>query len=272
MAAMAPFVVLHIPHASIAIPEDLRPLILLSAQELELELLSMTDCYTDQLFALPPEEAAAIQFPVSRLILDPERVVDDAQESMAAHGMGVIYARGSRGQILREASSSEERSWLLARYYELHYRTLSETVDAAINTSGRCLVIDCHSFPSRPLPYELDQRLDRPDVCLGTDPVHTPDWLLETARKLFAGAEFRVALNWPYDGVLVPASHYHRDDRVWAIMIELNRSLYMDETAGERLLGFRLFESKIQSLLLGLLTAARSHLSDLSLSVGSNSH
>jgi hypothetical protein len=32
---------------------------------------------------------------------------------------------------------------------------------------GRCLIIDCHSFPSVALPYELDQREERADFCIG---------------------------------------------------------------------------------------------------------
>ena len=46
------------------------------------ELLVMTDRYTDELFALPGEEAATVAHPVSRLVCDPERFDDDSQEVM----------------------------------------------------------------------------------------------------------------------------------------------------------------------------------------------
>jgi N-formylglutamate amidohydrolase len=242
----------------VAIPEDLRPRILFSSQELEQELLPMTDRYTDQIFALPPEEAATILFPVSRLILDPERFIDDAQEPMAAVGMGVIYTRGSRGQTLREPPSHEERSELLARFYAPHHEALSNAIEAAVSAWGHCLVIDCHSFPSRPLPYEPDQRPDRPDICLGTDAFHTPKWLAEIAEAVFGDDGFHVALNRPYAGALVPASHYHRDHRVLAIMVEVNRALYMDETNGDRLPEFKQFASRIQGLVRQTMRQTRS--------------
>ena len=256
MSNYPPAYVLHIPHASTHIPEDLRPDILLPSEDLEQELLALTDRYTDQLFALPPGNAATIQFPVSRLIVDPERFIDDAAEPMAARGMGAIYTRGSKGQILRRAPSPEERARLLARFYEPHHRALSEAVEAAIKAWGYCLIFDCHSFPSRPLPYEPDQRPDRPDICFGTDPFHTPERVLDVSDGLFTRAGYRAALNQPYAGALVPATHFRRDDRVLAIMVELNRSLYMDEETGERLPGFHALSSRIHGLLAGIAIVA----------------
>jgi N-formylglutamate deformylase len=83
-------VVLHIPHASVAIPPDVRRTIRLTDEELEVELRRMTDSFTDELFALDPAVAATVSFPVSRLAVDPERFLDDAREPMAARGMGVL--------------------------------------------------------------------------------------------------------------------------------------------------------------------------------------
>lgn len=78
----SPFAVLHIPHSSTVIPEDLSDDILLPNEQLRQELLAMTDRFTDELFSLSPEEAAVIILTVSRLVLDPERFADDAQEPM----------------------------------------------------------------------------------------------------------------------------------------------------------------------------------------------
>ena len=83
---MPPQTILHIPHASTHIPDDVR--FSLNPDELERELLLMTDRYTDALFALPRDVAVAVAFPVSRLVVDPERFPDDAVEPMARKGMG----------------------------------------------------------------------------------------------------------------------------------------------------------------------------------------
>ena len=75
-------IVLHQPHASTIIPEDLRDDFLLSDEELLDELNCITDHATDQIFQQAFPEAKAIVFPVSRLVVDPERFSEDSQELM----------------------------------------------------------------------------------------------------------------------------------------------------------------------------------------------
>ncbi len=86
-----------------------------------------------------------------------------------------------------------------------------------------------------PLPYEADQRRDRPDICLGTDPFHTPAPLAARARRLFEREGWSVAVNRPFSGALVPAPFYRHDRRVHALMIEVNRRLYLDAATGRPL-------------------------------------
>jgi N-formylglutamate amidohydrolase len=63
--------ILHMPHSAVGIPADVRASLRLSNEELDRELLLMTDWYTDELFALPASEAVTVRFPLSRLVLDP---------------------------------------------------------------------------------------------------------------------------------------------------------------------------------------------------------
>jgi len=192
----------------------------------------MTDRYTDLLFAQAPDDACTVLYPVSRLIVDPERFVLDSEEPMAACGMGVIYTLTSDGQPLRHPPSSSQRAALLERFYKPHHRALTTAVSAALSEHDSALVIDCHSFPARPLPYELDKTSDRRDICIGTDSFHTPLWLSQAASRLFEQRGFTVATDRPFAGALVPRAYYHRDSQVHALMIELNRSLYMCEDDG----------------------------------------
>ena len=99
-------------------------------------------------------------------------------------------------------------------------------------------MLDCHSFPSAPLPYEHDHALDRPAICIGTDSVHTPAWLQERAVTCFTDAGFRVQVDRPFAGSLVPATYYKQDTRTMALMVEVNRGLYMGEASGQRLSSF----------------------------------
>jgi len=209
--------------------------LLLEPEELEHELLVMTDRYTDELFALPSSLATTVAFPASRLVVDPERFADDKDEPMARKGMGVVYTRTASGQPLRRPPSADERQRLLTRFYDPHHAALTTAVEAALAAHGTCLLIDGHSFPAHPLAYEDDQAADRPDICIGTDRSHTPGGLRDLAVRAFQELGWRVAVDRPFSGALVPLRFYQTDLRVQALMVEVNRGLYMDELSGARL-------------------------------------
>jgi len=250
-------VVLHVPHSARAIPPDVRAGIVLSDAELERELLLMTDAFTDEIFDLGAEGAEVVRFPWSRLVVDPERFVDDLREPMAARGMGVVYTRTSHGAVLRETPTPAERSVLLERFYQPHHGRLTAAVDAALQYYGHCLVVDCHSFASRPLPCDFDQGSERPDVCLGTDPTHTSGWLVDLARDQFQLTGLAVAVDRPFAGALVPTRFYRSDTRVIALMVELNRGLYMDEISGAKLDHFEAVASKVQRAVRDVIDSTR---------------
>src|SRR6056297_1290090 len=150
-------IILHIPHSSTMIPEEERQHLLLSEPELETELLKMTDHYTDELFEFEHSQITTLRFPISRLILDPERFIDDQQEAMSARGMGVIYTKTSDGKKLKVPLPTAHREYLLNAYYHPHHTQLKNMVQSALHTEKKALIIDCHSFPGFPLPYEFEQ-------------------------------------------------------------------------------------------------------------------
>ena len=67
-----------------------------------------------------PAAPAAI-FPISRLVVDPERFHDDSKEPMSRVGVGVIYIRGTLQQKLREAPRPSVRQQLLDQFYHPHH-------------------------------------------------------------------------------------------------------------------------------------------------------
>jgi N-formylglutamate deformylase len=224
--------ILHIPHSSKAIPEKARSRFLVSDDDIEKELCVMTDHYTDDLFDSDSPEVLSIIHPLSRLVVDPERFIDDSKECMSQKGMGVIYTRTSSGMILRSPLSAEEKNDLLDRYYHPHHEKVMTAVNRELERKGYSLMLDCHSFSSIPLPHEMDQSPNRPDICIGTDDFHTPGWLADTLEDVFRAAGFAVDINRPFSGTFVPSSYYRLEPEVLSAMIELNRKLYMDEKTG----------------------------------------
>ena len=234
MPELPDWVVFHVPHDSDNVPDHIRNQFLLDDEQLAQELLLMTDHFTLKIFCDGANPQNVVRAPVSRLVVDVERFLPDAAEPMSAKGMGAIYTKTADGRPLRRELSPPERQMLLESYYAPHHQRLEQLVDEKMTKFGRCLVIDCHSFPSVPLPYEgASDDAIRPDICIGTDPFHTSSQLASNLVGHFSNSEFTVALNDPFSGALVPRSRYRKDLRVQAIMVELNRRLYMDETTGE---------------------------------------
>ncbi|MFJ4520675.1 N-formylglutamate amidohydrolase [Streptomyces sp. NPDC088810] len=225
-------VLLHVPHSARAIPRDVRAGIVLDDGELERELDRITDAHTAEI----AERAAALagvrpwRFVnrLSRLVVDPERFPDEREE-MAAVGMGAVYTRTTHRGVLRPADTDPEP--LLARYFRPYAAAMTQAVAARLAATGRALIIDVHSYPSEPLPYELHGTGPRPPVCLGTDAFHTSPELTEAARTAFACCG-GTGLNSPFAGTYVPLDFYGTDARVGALMVEIRRDTYMTEPGG----------------------------------------
>ncbi len=220
-------ILVHIPHSSTHVPDDLLGSFSADPHTIRRNIITMTDYAVDQLFDSPVHLYRLI-FPVSRLICDVERFRNDADEIMASRGMGTVYTHGAYGEVLRPYSE-DLRSSILTRYYDPHHQKLLSMVSEAIEENKLCVIVDAHSFPSSPLPTELDQGTDRPDFCIGTDECHTPLGLSASVQDYIQSLGFSVNINKPYQGTMVPLPMLGTTAPVRSIMIEVNRRLYMDE-------------------------------------------
>lgn len=214
-------VLLHVPHAGTQIPAWTRPSLTVSDAELAAEIGALTDHATDTLALAAAERAAVrpwvIVNPVSRFVVDVERF-PDSREEMLAVGMGAVYTHGTRGQRLRKNEPGHAAA-LVARYF----RPWGVAVGALVE-AGRRVLLDIHSYPRDPLPYERHGAGPRPEVCLGTDRLRTPPWLLDASRAAFAG--FEVGLNSPFGGCYAPAGHL-----VASVMVEIRRDVHAGREA-----------------------------------------
>ena len=199
----------------------------------------MTDRFTDELFAGALDLGGLVFVNrTSRLVVDPERFPADAEEPMAAKGMGAVYRRTADGAPLRRDSfGPADRERLMERFFEPYSAALEAAVTELLEEFGACNIVDGHSFPSSPLPYE-DPALLRPEVCLGYEPFHVEPQLPLELEEVLRANGIEVAHNEPFAGSYVPLRHYRRDGRLRSVMMELRRDLYMDEATGERASGF----------------------------------
>ena len=153
-------ILLHIPHSSYFIPNKYKNLFCITENELRIEQIKMTDSYTNELFNLPYKK---IIFPISRLICDVERFREESQEEMTKQGMWVCYTKTHELKTLKR-TTNEHKKEILEKYYDTHHKKFEEKVGNILKQNKKCLIIDCHSFPSKALPYELYQEDERPDI------------------------------------------------------------------------------------------------------------
>ena len=224
----------------------MRSGIALDDEALRRELVRLTDWHTHDLFSWLADHGATLFVNrLSRLVVDPERFSDPALEPAEASGQGAVYTRSTDGARLRDADP-RGREHLIARFYRPYHAALDAVTAKLLETFGRCTLLDCHSFPTEPLPSDLDRAPDRPDICIGRDPWHTPDALAEGLAIAFRGEGFSVAFDRPYAGSMVPDAFHGRDRRVRTVMIEVRRGLYLDEVTGERAGDYPAFRSALE--------------------------
>jgi N-formylglutamate amidohydrolase len=213
--------IFHIPHSSTHIP--LTDGYDWSLVHKELQLL--TDHDTDKIFNVP--NTSKIITPFSRIFCDVERLSDDI-EPMFQFGRGFFYTKTDSGLTLR-STDKEFKNHIYQNYYKPHHKLFNDMVNHKLKEEGFCTIIDCHSFSDKPFLSDLKQDNSRPDICIGFDKFHTPNWLLDRLVCIFTLKGYSVKINDPYEGTIVPLEHFNINKNVNSVMIEINRKLYMND-------------------------------------------
>ena len=212
--------ILHIPHANINIPNYTD----FNIDLIDDEILKLTDWATDIIFNV--DNIDKIITPFSRVFCDVERL-DDDNEIMYNVGRGIYYTNTDNGNILRTLNENNKIN-VINEYYNKHHLLLEKLVENKLNLYNEAIIIDCHSFANTPFNTDLNQNNNRPDICIGTDNIHTPQNLIDKIVNHFKSYNLSVEINSPYSGTIVPLK-YNNNSNVKSIMIELNRDLYMDD-------------------------------------------
>jgi len=233
------FVVVHVPHASVEIPDKYRKTMLADEKRLQREIRRMTDAFCDQLYDAP-EFPTRVIAPVSRFVCDVERFRDDRLEPCAKYGQGLMYTQAAPFLKLREYDQAL-RDDILREIYDPHHEKLTAAVEKALERYNKCLIIDGHSFNSS-MFLKPDNKLSFPflfpDFDIGVDSYHTPAGLRDTICAYVKELGYKPKVNTPFGGTITPMKFYQNDKRVFSIMFETNRKLYMNETDMTKAEGF----------------------------------
>ena len=93
------------------------------------------------------------------------------------------------------------------------------------------------------MPHETDQS-ERPEICIGIDEFHTSKKISDYLVNSFKSKKYVTKINSPFAGSIVPLKYYSKNRNVQSVMIEVNRSLYMNEK-GEKTKNFEKIKNDI---------------------------
>lgn len=203
--------IVHVPHASVAIPDDNWSEFLVSRSEVEDEALASADLYTDEMARQAWPNAQIIEAKVSRIVVDVERYDDDGKEEMAEVGRGVFYTHDHQRKVIRKSLDQTRRDQLLEQYYRPHWQNLR-------SHSAGGILIDLHTYPAVPWPIERHAAGPRPEIDIGfTDGLTPTSWKAALSTH-FKQHGYEVGHNTPYAGVIDAGASA-------AVMIETRRDI-----------------------------------------------
>lgn len=232
------------PHSGLWYPNDF-----IVASRLDpLALRRSEDAFIDQIYASAPRYGAPLLkalFP--RAYVDPNRepfeldpamfdgvlpaYVNTASARVAA-GLGTVAKVVTSGdEIYRHKLAFPEVLRRIETFYFPYHQALSQLVERTRQRFGVSLLIDCHSMPSIGGPMDADPGAARVDFVLGD--CHgtscSPSIVRAVERRL-TDLGYTVRRNTPYAGGYTTRHYSHPGRGMHALQIEINRSLYMDET------------------------------------------
>jgi N-formylglutamate amidohydrolase len=235
-----------------------------------LTLRRSEDSFVDELFDAAPAAGAPLltaTFPRAFCDLNREAweldpaMFDDAlpdwvntgSERVAA-GLGTI-ARvvGSGEAIYRDKLRFSEAQRRVRDYWQPWHTALDQLVARTRTTFGVCVLIDCHSMPTRP-----EHRLGAgADFVLGD--VHGASCapgVIGAVQMALRGQGYRVARNDPYAGGYITRHHGRPRQGTHALQIEVARDLYMDEQLIEKTAGFEALRLNLGALIVAIVRHA----------------
>ena len=206
---------------------------------------SSEDAFVDQLFECAAQFGAAfIKAGAPRAFVDLNRSNDELDPALiegvrrvghnprVASGLGVIprVVAGGRAIYSGKMSYAEAMS-RIERYWRPYHDTLQGLLDAAHSYHGQAVLIDCHSMPHEAMDGVSRSCVRRPDVVLGDRfGAAASGEVMDRVEAAFEAAGFVVTRNTPFAGAYITQAYGRPSRGQHAVQVEIDRSLYMDET------------------------------------------
>ncbi len=144
-------------------------------------------------------------------------------------GLGVVhrinYKRENIYDGLLDYAEVENR---LKYVYDVYHNRLNQLIAKCIKKFGFCLLLDCHSMPSK-ICTIIDSRKGI-DICLGNlFSQSCPQEMSDLLATQFWNKNYTVEFNCPYSGAFITFNYCQPRRNMYTLQLEINRGLYADE-------------------------------------------
>jgi N-formylglutamate amidohydrolase len=165
----------------------------------------------------------------SRIFIDIERFEDDKLEEQYKYGMGWYYTKSPfENKEIRKTSSKKK---IIKKYQEYHNK-FTEIVEKELKQNNQVRIIDCHSFSNKQLWFQSKEIEKMPEICIGYEEYHKDEEFIKYFIEEFK--DYKISINKPYSGSIVPLKFYKKEKMVKSTMIEINKKIYMNEETQEK--------------------------------------
>lgn len=170
-----------------------------------------------------------------RLELDPSMYYNYPRDNDVLYdkhcrvGLGVVHRINfKRENLYKGLLDYHEVEKRLKNVYDVYHNKLQKLIDKTIKKFGFCLVLDCHSMPSK-ICSIIDDRSGI-DICLGNlFSQSCPREMSDFLAGQFWDKNYRVEFNCPYSGAFITFNYCQPRRSMYTLQLEINRGLYADE-------------------------------------------
>lgn len=179
----------------------------------------------------------------------PDYVKSDTARVLA--GLGTVpKVVASGAEIYTGPLSFQEAEARIKACHVPYHEALAGLLEQTRNRFGGYLLIDCHSMPSKKAPIEGASEAVDADFVLGdAHGLACSKAITKRVKTALETMGYSVLHNKPYAGGYTTRHYGNPRLGRHALQIEINRSLYMDETALERLPGLDTLKSDLNRLI-----------------------
>lgn len=171
----------------------------------------------------------------AKLEIDPNMFYDYPKDDLglnrhrSRYGLGIIHKVTADSEPIYDGQISYKEVEKRIKYvYDVYHNRLKELIEAITQKFGFCLVLDCHSMPSK--ICSIISESPRIDFCLGNlFEQSCPNKISFFVENEFCKREYYVSKNRPYSGAFITFNYCEPRKQSYTLQLEINREIYADE-------------------------------------------